>query len=144
MATRKKTWVEKRELANALAKKEVLAKGFADIPAGATMLVPTPKMVDAYVRQLADGIAGSLAQMRKDLAAAHGAQYSCPVTSGIFLRTVAEAAWEELQAGKKLHQVAPFWRIIPPGSPTAKKLSFGTDFLLEMRAKEKLDMPKAK
>lgn len=144
MASKKKTWVEKRELANTTVKKEILEKGFADIPAGASMLIATPQMVDAYVRQIPKGSAGSLAQMRKDLAAEHGAEYSCPVTSGIFLRIVAEAAWEELQAGKKPHQVAPFWRIIAANAPTAKKLSFGTDFLQEMRAKEKLDTPKAK
>lgn len=144
MTSKRKTWVEKRDRADAVAKKEVLEKAFADIPAGATMLIATPQMVDAYVRQIPKGTAGSLAQMRKDLAAENGAEYSCPVTSGIFLRIVAEAAWEELQAGKKPHQVAPFWRIIPANAPTAKKLSFGTGFLLEMRAKEKLETPKAR
>lgn len=134
----KKTWIEKRML-NREPVVEVVDKNFADIPAGATMLIANPMVVDEYVRQIPKGHDSSIAQMRKDLASEYGAQYMCPVTAGIFLRIVAEAAWEELQQGKKPNQVAPFWRIISMKSPTAKKLSFGTDFLKEMRQKEKLD-----
>ncbi|MCC5928875.1 MAG: hypothetical protein JJU28_06490 [Cyclobacteriaceae bacterium] len=68
----------------------------------------------------------------------HGADYTCPVTTGIFLRIVAEAAYEELQNGKNQEEIIPFWRVIDPKSALAKKLSFGQELLLEMREKEGL------
>ena len=139
-AMARKSWVEKRNLARP-AQVKVTDKAFADIPAGSTMLIATPEIVHDYVKQIPRGNAASLAQMRKDLAAEYGAQYMCPVTAGIFLRIVAEAAWEELQQGKPIRQVAPFWRIIPLKSPTAKKLSFGTEWLAAQRKAEGIADP---
>jgi hypothetical protein len=135
MASGKKTWVEKRATGEVL-RIERVEKKFGDIPAGATMLIATPREVEKYVKQIPHGHGTSLAQMRKDLAAMHGAQFTCPVTAGIFLRIIAEAAWEEMQAGKKATEVAPFWRIISTHSPTARKLSFGTDFLSQKLKEE--------
>jgi hypothetical protein len=135
MTCKRKTWLEKRDLANQ-PKVETISKKFADIPAGGTILIATPRIVEAYIRQIPEGQAGYLKQMRKDLAAEYGTQYTCPLTAGIFLRIVAEAAWEEMQQGKKSTQVAPFWRIIPPDSPAAKKLTFGTEFLRDQQHQE--------
>jgi len=117
-------------------KAERADKTFADIPEGSKMLVATPAIVDEYIRQIPKGAHASLQQMRKDLASEYGADYTCPITSGIFLRIVAENAYEQLQQGKSVEEIAPFWRIIDLKSPAAKKLSFGTDFLKEQREKE--------
>ena len=136
-AYKRKTWIEKRDLSKE-AKVEVLDKDFADMKIGEKMLVATPQIVDAYVRHIPKGKEGSLLQMRKDLAAEYHADKTCPVTSGIFLRIVAEAAYEELQQGKPASKITPFWRIITEKSPAAKKLSFDTDFLTEQRKKEGL------
>jgi len=137
MAYKRKTWREKLHNGH-LWKVEVVDKKFADIPEGATMLVPTPEMVDAYIRNIPEGTQTSLQQMRKDLAAECNAQYCCPITSGIFLRIVAEAAYEEYSAGKALKKITPFWRMIDSKAPVAKKLTFGTDFIKAQRAKEGL------
>lgn len=137
-AYKRKTWVEKRNFSNEL-KVEVIDKDFADMKKGEKMLIATPLIVDDYIRHIPKGKEGSLAQMRKDLAAEYHADKTCPVTSGIFLRIVAEAAYEEYQQGKPISKITPFWRIINQKSPAAKKLTFGTDFLLEQRRKEKLD-----
>lgn len=135
MAYKRKTWQEK--LHNGRAHKvERLKEKFADIPQGATMLIATPEIVDRYVRSIPRGSSTSLQQMRKDLAAAYHADYCCPVTAGIFLRIVAEAAWEQYIAGMPLNKITPFWRIIDKGSPTARKLSFGTEFIEQQRDAE--------
>jgi hypothetical protein len=131
----KKTWIEKQQT-GAHHKVEVIEKAFADIPAGSSMLVATPSIVADYVKQIPKGHTSNVGQMRKDLAAEYGAEFMCPLTAGIFLRIAAEAAWEEMQQGKKPSKVTPFWRIISPQSTTAKKLSFGTSFLADMRMKE--------
>ncbi len=119
-------------------KVEVLDKKFADMPEGATMLVATPVIVADYIRNIPKGTATSLQQMRRDLAAEYNAQYCCPVTSGIFLRIVAEAAYEDYLAGMPLKKITPFWRVIDSKAPVAKKLTFGTEFIKEQRTKEGL------
>ena len=59
-----------------------------------------------------------------------------PASTAIFLRIVAEAAWEALQSGAQLQQVTPFWRIVEPGSKLARKLSVDPAFLSERRDQE--------
>ncbi len=137
MAYKRKTWQEK--LHNRTSPKvETIDSKFADIPEGASMLVPTPEMVDAYIRNIPAGTHTSLQQMRKDLAAENNAEYTCPITSGIFVRIAAEAAYEEYTAGKAVKKITPFWRMIDRKSTAFKKLTFGTEFLMEQRAKEGL------
>ena len=102
------------------------------------MFVGTPEIVEAYIRNIPAGVHTSLQQMRKDLAADNNAEYSCPITAGIFLRIVAEAAYEEYIAGKSIKKIAPFWRIIDRKAAVVKKLTFGTELIAEQRAKEGL------
>jgi hypothetical protein len=142
-AYKRKTWVEKRETSRE-AEIEVLKKPFADIETGEKMLIPTPQIVDAYIRNIPKGKETTMAQMRKDLAAEYHADKTCPLTSGIFLRIVAEAAHEELAQGKPISKITPYWRIINEKSPAVKKLTVGIKFLKEQRKKEKLDVIKTK
>jgi len=135
MASRKKTWTEKLNVDKQPVVKHLEEK-FGDIPAGSDMLIPTPQMVDAYIRQIPEGITTSVVTMRKDLAAMKNADHSCPLVTGIFLRIVAEAAYERYQQTHSMEGVTPFWRVIEPDSALARKLSFGTDFIIEQRAKE--------
>jgi hypothetical protein len=92
----RKSWVEKRDLAKEAEVKKC-PKAFADINEGEKMLIATPAIVDAYIREIPKGKEVTLAQMRKDLAMEYQAHKTCPVTAGIFLRIVAEAAFEEYE-----------------------------------------------
>ena len=139
MTAKKKTWAEKMK-PGSQPEVKVNDKDFADIPAGHSLLIATPEIVDGYVKAIPKGKKSTIKQMREDLAAEYHAEYTCPVTAGIFLRIVAENAWEELQKGKKLKDIAPFWRIMDLKSPSAKKLTFGTDFLKEMKEKEGIEI----
>lgn len=136
-AQKRKSWLEKLNID----RKPVIEKAdkdFAGIKAGQMMLIPTPKLVDAYIRQIPEGSQVDLATIRKDLAAEYHAEVTCPLTTGIFLRIAAEAAYEQYQEGTPLHQITPFWRVINEKSPAAKKLTFGTTLLKEQRKKEGL------
>jgi hypothetical protein len=137
-AYKRKTWLEKMNDGRK-PEVEILQKSFADIEAGEKMLIPTPQIIDAYIRHIPKGKATTLLQMRKDLAAEYHADKTCPVTSGIFLRIVAEAAHEELEQGKSISKITPYWRVVDEKSTTAKKLSAGMEFLKQQRKKEKLD-----
>lgn len=138
---RKKSWKEKLDGKTVFEVKET-DKKFADIPAHSKMLIATPKIVDSYVRKIPSGSQSSIQTMRNDLAIEYGAEYTCPVTSGIFLRIVAEAAYEEYQSGKPLKSITPFWRMADEKSPLAKKVSFGPEFIRKMRKKEGLEPQK--
>ena len=132
----KKSWLDKLK-----DKKEPQLKrieiDFADIPAGSNMFIATPKLIDQYINEIGVGKRIDLKTLRKDLAIEHNADYTCPVTAGIFLRIVAEANYEKLHQGIHLQEITPFWRVIEPNSALAKKLTFGQDFLLEQIEKER-------
>ncbi|MCH7400948.1 hypothetical protein ACFOUP_02420 [Belliella kenyensis] len=133
----KKTWIEKFHVSKEPTVKR-LEKAFADMPEQSLMLIATPSLIADYLRQVPIGKAVDIKTLRKDLALEYGADHTCPVTTGIFLRIVAEAANEALQAGGTVESITPFWRAIVPDSPAAKKLSFGQEFLLQMRQKEEI------
>ncbi len=137
MAYKRKSWQEKLHNGRE-AIVEKINKPFADIPTGAKMLIPTPLMVDVYIKHIPEGCSSTLQQMRKDMAADYNADFTCPITSGIFLRIVAEAAWDDYTKGKELSRITPFWRMIDSKAPVAKKLSFGFHFIKEQRLREGL------
>jgi len=61
-----------------------------------TMLIARPLDVDARIRQVPKGRLITQSQIREDLARDAGADTACPITTGIFIRIVAEAAAEDL------------------------------------------------
>jgi ABC-type uncharacterized transport system ATPase subunit len=134
----KKTWLDKLNETKEPKIKRIDID-FADIPAGSNMLIATPKIIDKYIQEIGVGKRIDTKTLRKDLAIAHNADYTCPVTAGIFLRIVAEANYEKLQQGKHVKEITPFWRVIEPKSVLAKKLTFGQDFLLQQIEKERIN-----
>ncbi len=131
----KKSWLDKLN-ENKEPKIKRIEIDFADIPSGSMMFIATPKLIDEYIQEIGVGKRINIKTLRKDLAIAHNADYTCPVTTGIFLRVVAEANYEKLQQGKRLKEITPFWRVIEPNCALAKKLTFGQDFLLQLIEKE--------
>ena len=69
-----KTWTDKMNDPTKEFQIKKLEKDFADMPAGAKMLIATPKIIDEYIRQIPKGKSGSLAALRKDLAIEYGAE----------------------------------------------------------------------
>jgi hypothetical protein len=125
-----KTWQEKFETKK---QEEVnkLETGFADIKAGETMLISTPRKIVEYINSIPKAENRDLPRMRQDLARMAGADKTCPVTSGIFTRIVSERSLELMAEGEE--PLAPFWKVIDPESPLAKKLSCGAEFVKKMR-----------
>jgi hypothetical protein len=115
---------------------KLLEKSFADIPANSETLIATTKVFEDYHMKIKEGKSKTLKEVRQDLAAKYSAGHTCPIATGIFLRIVAEANFERLHQGVPIEKIAPFWRVIEPGSNLAKKLSFGQEFTILMRQKE--------
>ena len=74
------------------------------------MLIPKPLDVDALVRTVKRGKLVTQSAIRKRLARDFQADVTCPITTGIFVRIVAETAEEDRRLGRK--QVTPYWRVI--------------------------------
>ena len=74
------------------------------------MLTPTPKLVDSVIRKVPRGKLITIGTIRKKLAVEHGADVTCPLTTGIFIRIVAEAAEEARAKGGK--RITPYWRVV--------------------------------
>ncbi len=124
MAKRKKTWAEKLETGEPHV--DTLERDFGGMPAGTAMLISSPREVQAFLhRAVPAGTTLEIREFREQLAQEHGAAGTCPLTTSIFLRIVAEHAWDQLEAGASPADVAPFWRVIDPKSPLAKKLRAG-------------------
>jgi alkylated DNA nucleotide flippase Atl1 len=90
-----------------------------------TMLIPAPLDVDALIRKVPRGKVATLTQLRENLARAAGANITCPIVTGMFVRIAAEVAAADIRAGKS--RVTPYWRVIRddgrllenlPGGPT--------------------------
>jgi hypothetical protein len=131
-AMTRKTWREKFDGAPAPHLK-VLPRPFLGVPAGGKMLIASPLLVDGYIRAIPQGETRTVPQMRQDLARTHHADVTCPTSTGIFMRIVAETALEELAAGAPADWVAPFWRIVDPSDRLAAKLSCGPDGIVRLR-----------
>jgi hypothetical protein len=109
---------------------------FAGVAAGQMLFVATPQIVDRYVRKIPRGQTRTIERLRRELARANKCDATCPVSTAIFLRMGAEAAWEAIQGGAAASEVTPFWRVIAPGSPIAKRLSMDSKWLDSQREAE--------
>lgn len=108
------------------------------LPVGTRLYISSPREVGEMMRTLKAGQGSSLVEMRSLLAQKAGAEATCPMTTSIFARIVAEDGLERLQNGAKAEDIAPFWRWVDEKSPLAKKLSCGVDFIRHQRALEGL------
>lgn len=74
------------------------------------MLIPKPLDIDALIKRVPKGKLATVIQIRDKLAKDAEVNCCCPLTTGIFLRIVAEVAEEDLRNGKK--EVTPYWRVV--------------------------------
>jgi alkylated DNA nucleotide flippase Atl1 len=79
-------------------------------PPGANMVISTPLEIESMVQQIPKGKLATFDGLKQVIAARHGMTITCPVTTGIFLGTVARAATEQEMMGAK--RVTPWWRVI--------------------------------
>jgi len=114
----------------------VTEKAMMGIPAGVKMLISSPHEIRAFLATIPTGQHVPISQLRDELAKQHDADVTCPLTTGIFLRIVAEAAWEDHEKGTAIGKITPFWRVIDPKDKVAKKLRCGVEWLEMQREAE--------
>jgi len=88
-----------------------------------TILIPSPKEVDALMKRVPPGRLTTINQLRATLAKKHGATICCPITTGIFAWIAANAAEEAASHGKS--KITPYWRTLKEGGQLNPKYPGG-------------------
>lgn len=110
MPSAKKTWGEK--MTAKPPHHVILDKDFAGVPKGAKLHISSPMEIAAELKTLPGGTAMSVQSFRRRLAEKNDCDATCPVSTSLFLRIVAEHTWEEFSRTASTEGLAPFWRVL--------------------------------
>lgn len=88
---------------------------------GSTMLLAPPLDYDTLMRQIPEGKLITVGKIREYLAAKHGADFTDPMTAGIF---VTIAAWASFQ---RADDKTPYWRTLKANGELNPKYPGGTE-----------------
>lgn len=126
---KKKSWQEKllddKDLPQIVPVEGKMAKRFGT----GTILIPAPRMVDAVMKKVRKGRLITINEIRAYLAHQAGADFGCPITTGIFAWIAAHAAAEALAEGKK--RITPYWRTLKADGEVNPKYPGGTEAIAE-------------
>ena len=100
---------------------EIPAKMLDQYGAG-TMLIARPLDIQALIQQIPEGKLLTVRGLMDRLAVDAGTNTTCPMTTGIFLRIVAEVAELDRADG---NPVAPYWRVLKKGGKLNPKFPGG-------------------
>jgi len=119
----KKSWREKLIDSKGLPKVGPVAGSMSKRWGTGTMVIPAPIEVDALMKQVPKGRVVTVNHLRAALAKRHKADFTCPMTTGIFAWIAAHAAAEaEAEGGKR---ITPYWRTLKNGGELNPKYPGG-------------------
>ena len=126
-------WIEKMNRPQEVEVKEGPEK-WNETYGGNKMLIATPIAIDKLVRTIPSKTIITTEQLRAMLAEDYGADYTCPLTTGIFLNIVAKAAEEAREEGAK--EIAPYWRVVKTDYTLNPKFPGGIEAHAKLLQKE--------
>jgi alkylated DNA nucleotide flippase Atl1 len=106
MALNRKSPIVKRDQARLPEIHHLTESKGASYPPG-SMLIASPLEIGKVVQKIPSGTVMTLPDLRQSLANKFKADYTCPLTTGIFLRILADAAEEEGSTAS-----CPYWRVV--------------------------------
>ena len=109
---------------------KILDKGFSDISAGEKMLISSPEKISEFIFKIPKGSYLSIKELRRELALKAGADNTCPVTTGIFLRMAIEQNKDDVNF--------PYWRVVDEKHPIVKKLNLDKNQIKKRRFDESI------
>lgn len=121
----KKTWREKLADSKDLPKVEPIPAHAPPAWGRGRFVIPAPCEVDALMRKVPKGKLTTIDDLRAALAAEHGVEVACPITTGIFAWIAAHAAEEDVADGKQ--RVTPYWRTLKKGGEVNAKYPGGVE-----------------
>ena len=114
----------------------VLDKDFAGVKKGQKLFVATPKIVDDYIKKIPYGETRTIERMRRELSRRRKCDATCPVSSAIFIRIAAQSALDDIDSGKSISEVTPFWRLLTSKDKISKKLAIDPQWIDLQRESE--------
>lgn len=93
---------------------------------GNRMLIAPPLMYDAIMKRVPNGLLITADALRDYLARTMGANYTCPLTGGIFINIVAHASEERGM------DITPYWRTLKRNGILNEKYPGGIDYQREL------------
>ena len=123
----KKSWREKLADDKGLPKVCDVQAGKGVRAGAGRMVIAAPREVNALMRQVPKGRVVTINELRATLARKHKADFTCPITTGIFSWIAAHAAAEDEAEGKK--RITPFWRTLKMGGEVNPKYPGGVTVL---------------
>ena len=120
----KKTWNEKLANTKNMPKIEDIghdSKMAARFGEG-KMLIAAPSEYDHIMKRIPEGKLVTIVQIREFLAKKHGADFTCPLTAGIFVNIAANASRERGGVDE-----TPYWRTLKKDGELSEKYPDGID-----------------
>jgi alkylated DNA nucleotide flippase Atl1 len=139
--SRTRSAIEKRDQCNAPEVKLLTHAKSAAFPAG-RMLIASPLAIQEIVAKVPEGQVLRFGTLRSALAKRYGADYTCPITTGIFLRIAADAAEEERVDGNT--RAMPWWRVVRDDGKLFEKLPGGVAGHAKALAREGIEVTRVK
>ena len=93
---------------------------------GNQMLIAPPLEYNEIISKIPEGKVLTIKEIREFLAKKHGAEFTCPMTAGIFISLAARASCE--REDNKI----PFWRCLKTDGELNPKYPGGVDYQKEM------------
>ncbi len=101
----KKSWIEKFNEANAKGSvRKQTDKGL--------IYISTPKEIESIIKKIPKGNLITTKYIIDKLNKKYKVDFTCPLTTGIFVSIVANKSEEEKSEGKK--NTTPYWRVVKP------------------------------
>ena len=125
-----KTWNEKLKDSKNMPVVEKVPPEAAARFGGQKMLLAPPLAYDTIMKSVPKGKLITVDRMRKFLADKHGADWTCPLTAGIFVNIAANASEE-----RKGRDETPYWRTLKKDGELCEKFPGGLNghkLMLEM------------
>lgn len=123
MAKVKKSWREKLADDKGLPKLGKVVGKLSKSWGEGIFVIPSPREVDALMKQIPKGRLITIAELRIALAKKHKTSFACPITTGIFAWIAAHAAAEDEAEGKQ--RITPYWRTLKTGGEVNPKYPGG-------------------
>jgi len=125
MAPRRKSWKEKLKGPKDLPKIERIPPRLRKKYGDGTMVIPSPTEVKEFMGMVPKGMVVTVKEICEGIAKRHSTNICCPLTTGIFVWIVANAAEEDLRNGQK--NVTPYWRTLKTGGYLNPKYPGGVE-----------------
>jgi len=101
---------------------------------GEKCVIAPAKDYDEMMKNVKKGELITINQMREKLAKKYKADFTCPITAGIFVNIAAHAAEEDAAEGRK--EITPYWRTLKSNGELNEKYPEGIERQAERLKKE--------